>query len=142
MSASGAAGLRGVRLFNRGRYLAAQAVWETAWRAAHARQLPLRAGLAQPPSAAHLRTPRAPQHAARATCAPALHLRTGRGATRGADHLVAQALATLEDFRPAAAGLDVEALLAEFAAFLDWLREVRRPHRLTDRLRIPRLRTV
>ena len=122
MSASGAAVVRGVRLFNRGRYLAAQEVWETAWRTADAAERPVLEGLVQ--------------------LAGGLHLRTRRGATRGAEHLVAQALATLEDFRPAAAGLDVEALIADFGTFLDWLREVRRPHRLTDRLRIPRLRTA
>jgi predicted metal-dependent hydrolase len=122
VSTSGAAVLRGVRLFNRGRYLAAQEVWEAAWRDAHGAER------------SHLE--------GRVQLAGGLHLRTRRGATRGAEHLVAQALATLEDFRPAAAGVDVEALLADFAVFLDWLREVRRPHRLTDRLRIPRLRGV
>ena len=122
MSTSGNAVLRGVRLFNRGRYLAAQELWEDAWREADAAERPLLEGLVQ--------------------LAGGLHLRTRRRATRGAEHLVAQALATLEDFRPAAAGLDVEAVVADFGTFLDWLREVRRPHRLTDRLRIPRLRTA
>ena len=122
MSASDAAVLRGVRLFNRGRYLSAQEVWETAWRDADAPERGLLEGLVQ--------------------LAGGLHMRTRRGANRGAEHLVAQALATLEDFRPAAAGLDVEALLTDYAGFLDWLREVRRPHRLTDRLRIPRIRTA
>jgi predicted metal-dependent hydrolase len=121
VTASGAAVFRGVRLFNRGRYLAAQEVWEVAWREAATEDRSLLEGLVQ--------------------LAGGLHLRTRRGATRGAEHLVAQALATLEDFRPAAQGLDVEALVADFAAFLDWLREEKRPHRLTDRLRIPRLRT-
>jgi len=120
VSATGAAVLRGVRLFNRGRYLAAQEVWEAAWRDAEGAERSLLEGLVQ--------------------LAGGLHLRTRRGATRGAEHLVAQALATLEDFRPAAAGIDVAALVADFVGFLDWLREVRRPHRLTDRLRIPRLR--
>jgi predicted metal-dependent hydrolase len=122
VSASGAAVVRGVRLFNRGRYLAAQEVWEAAWRGAEGPERSLLEGLVQ--------------------LAGGLHLRTRRRATRGAEHLVAQALATLEDFRPAASGLDVEALVTDFGAFLDWLREVRRPHRLTDRLRIPRLRNA
>jgi predicted metal-dependent hydrolase len=115
-----AAVLRGVRLFNRGRYLAAQELWEAAWRADGGAGRGFLEGLVQ--------------------LAGGLHLRTRRGGTRGAEHLLAQALATFEDFRPAAHGLDVDALLAEFGAFLDWLREVRRPHRARDRLRIPRLR--
>jgi predicted metal-dependent hydrolase len=45
VSASGAAVVRGVRLFNRGRYLAAQEVWETAWRTADAAERPLLEGL-------------------------------------------------------------------------------------------------
>lgn len=122
MTAPGAAVLRGVRLFNRGRYLAAQELWETAWREWEGPERAVLEGLVQ--------------------LAGGLHLRTRRSGTRGAEHLVAQALATLEDFRPAAQGVDVEALIAEFGAFLEWLREVKRPHRLTDRLRIPRLRTV
>src|SRR5438128_1055050 len=69
-----------------------------------------------------------------------LHLRTRRGATRGAVHLLAQALVTLEDYRPAAHGIDVEALVAEFSAYLDWIKAIDRPHRLLDRLRVPRLR--
>src|SRR5439155_1574128 len=63
-----------------------------------------------------------------------------RGATRGAVHLLAQALVTLEDYRPAAHGIDVEALVADFTAYLEWLKAIDRPHRLLDRLRIPRLR--
>jgi predicted metal-dependent hydrolase len=122
VSTSDAAVLRGVRLFNRGRYLSAQQVWEGAWRDADAPERP---------------APRGPRPARRRP-----PLRTRRGATRGAEHLVAQALATLEDFRPAAAGSTSRRCSTDYAAFLDWLREVKRPHRLTDRLRIPRLRTA
>ncbi len=111
---------RGVRLFNRGRYLSAQQVWEEAWRAAPAEERGFLEGLVQ--------------------LGAALHLRTRRGATRGAVHLLAQALITLEDYRPAAHGIDVEALVADFTAYLDWLKAIDRPHRLLDRLRIPRLR--
>ena len=35
---------------------------------------------------------------------------------------------------------DVEALVAEFSAYLDWIKAIDRPHRLLDRLRVPRLR--
>ena len=111
---------RGVRLFNRGRYLSAQEAWEEAWRAAPAEERAFLEALVQ--------------------LAAALHLRTRRGATRGAVHLLAQALITLEDYRPAAHGIDVEALVTDFTAYLDWVKAVDRPHRVLDRLRIPRLR--
>ena len=110
----------GVRLFNRGRYLDAQVVWEEAWRAAAVDDRPFLEGLVQ--------------------LAGGLHLRTRRSGTRGAEHLLSQALVTLEDYRPAAHGLDVEALVAEFGAYVDWMRSVARPHRFTDTLRIPRLK--
>ena len=111
---------RGVRLFNRGRYLSAQEVWEEAWRAVPAEERGFLEGLVQ--------------------LAAGLHLRTRRGATRGAVHLLGLALVTLEDYRPAAHGIDVEALVAEFSAYLDWIKAIDRPHRLLDRLRVPRLR--
>jgi predicted metal-dependent hydrolase len=111
---------RGVRLFNRGRYLGAQEVWEEAWRTAPGEERRFLEGLVQ--------------------LAAALHLRTRRGATRGAVHLLAQALVLLEDYRPAAHGIDVEALLADFTGYHDWLKTIDRPHRLLDRFRVPRLR--
>ena len=121
MSDAEAVVLRGVRLYNRGRYLAAQEVWETAWRDAEGPERPLLEGLVQ--------------------LAGGLHLRTRRGATRGAEHLVAQALVTLEDHRPQAHGVDVARLIDDFDAYVRWLRETKRPHRLLDRLRLPRLHT-
>jgi len=111
---------RGVRLFNRGRYLDAQQLWEGAWREAPAEARAFLEALVQ--------------------LAGALHLRTQRGATRGAVHLLAQALATLEEYRPSAHAIDVEALVAEFGAYRDWLQSIDRPHRLIDRMRIPRIR--
>jgi predicted metal-dependent hydrolase len=111
---------RGVRLFNFGRYLAAQQVWEEAWRAAPAEERPFLEALVQ--------------------LAAALHLRTRRGATRGAVHLLSQALVVLEDHRPAAQGIDVDTLVADFDAYLQWIRALDRPHRFLDRRRIPRLR--
>lgn len=122
MTPPGAGVLRGVRLFNRGRYLAAQELWEAEWRSWEGADRAVLEGLVQ--------------------LAGGLHLRTRRGATRGAEHLVSQALATLEDYRPAALGIDVETLVVEFGAYLGWMREVRRPHRMMDRLRIPRVRTL
>ena len=111
---------RGLRLFNRGRYLSAQEVWEEAWRAAPAEERGFLEGLVQ--------------------LAAALHLRTRRGATRGAVHLLAQALITLEDYRPAAHGVDVEALIADVDACIAWLRTLDRPHRFLDRARLPHIR--
>jgi predicted metal-dependent hydrolase len=95
-------------------------VWEEAWRAAPAEERAFLEALVQ--------------------LAAALHLRTRRGATRGSVHLLAQALVLLEDHRPAAYGLDVDALVSDFGAFREWLEQVDRPHRLLDRMRIPRLR--
>jgi predicted metal-dependent hydrolase len=111
---------RGVRLFNRGRYLTAQGLWEEAWRDARPELRGFLEGLVQ--------------------LAGALHLRTRRQATRGAVQLLAQSLIAFEDHRPAQIGLDVDALLADFATYVDWLREIDRPHRLFDGRRIPRLR--
>jgi hypothetical protein len=34
----------------------------------------------------------------------------------------------------------VEALVADFGAYVDWMRAVKRPHRFADALRIPHLR--
>ena len=111
---------RGTRLFNRGRYLDAQALWEEAWRTAPTDDRPFLEALVQ--------------------LAGGLHLRTRRGGMRGASHLMSQALVTLEDYRPAAHGLDVDALLKEFGDYVEWVRSLGRPHRFADGLRIPRLR--
>jgi predicted metal-dependent hydrolase len=56
--------------------------------------------------------------------AAALHLRFERGGQRGSLNLFAQALLTLEDYRPARAGIDIdiERLCVEIAAFADELR--------------------
>src|SRR5262249_60962321 len=89
---------RGTRLFNRGRYLDAQALWEEGWRMAPTDARPFLEALVQ--------------------LAGGLHLRTRRGGGRGAEHLMSQALVTLEDYRPAAHGLDGDALVNEFGEFL------------------------
>ena len=111
---------RGIRLFNRGRYLDAQGLWEEAWRTAATEDRPFLEALVQ--------------------LAGGLHLRTRRGGMRGAEHLMSQALVTLEDYRPAAHGLDVDVLLKEFGDYVEWVRSLGRPHRFADGLRIPRLR--
>lgn len=116
----GAAVRRGVRLFNWGRFMAAHAAWEAARHEAPVEDRAFLEGLVQ--------------------LGASLHLRTRRGGMRGAAHLLSQALVTLEDYRPAAHGVDVDRLIEEFGAFLEWMRQVDRPHRLLDRWRIPRLR--
>jgi len=113
---------QGVRLFNHGRYLDAQVVWEDAWRAA------------APDDRAFLE--------ALVQLAGGLQLRIRRGGMRGAEHLLSQALVTLEDYRPAAHGLDVETLVSEFGAYVAWMRSIARQHHFADRLRIPRLRAA
>ena len=100
--------------------MSAHVIWEDAWREAAPPDRAFLEGLVQ--------------------LAGGLHLRTRRGGTRGAVHLLSQAMVTLEDYRPAAHGVDVEALVTEFGAFVDWLKEVDRPHRLLDRLKLPRIR--
>jgi predicted metal-dependent hydrolase len=110
---------RGIRLFNRGRYLTAQQLFEETWREAEgADQAALEAFV---------------------QLSAGLHLRTRRGAMQGAEHLIVRALVTLEEHQPVACGVDVTRLLEEFNAYLRWLREVKRPHRLLDGLRIPRI---
>ena len=111
---------RGVRLFNRGRYLDAQMVWEDAWRDAATDDRAFLEALVQ--------------------LAGGMQLRIRRGAMRGAEHLLSQALVTLEDYQPAMHGLDVATLVTDFGVYLEWLRSLRRPHRFADELRIPRLR--
>ena len=113
---------RGIRLFNLGRYMAAHEIWEAAWREVADEDRSFFEALVQ--------------------LAAGLHLRTKRAGTRGAEHLLSQSLATLEDFRPVRHGLDVERLVGEFGAYVDWIREIKRPHKLLDGRRIPRLRRV
>ena len=111
---------RGIRHFNLGRYMAAHEIWETTWQVAVDDDRSFLEALVQ--------------------LAAGLHLRTRRAGTRGAEHLLARALATLEEFRPGRHGLDVESLVAEFGEYVDWIREIKRPHKLLDGRRIPRLR--
>ncbi len=110
----------GVRRFNRRRYMSAHEVWEDAWREAPAEDRSFLEALVQ--------------------LAAGLHLRTQRAGTTGATHLLSQALATLEDHRPSRHGVDVDAAIAEFSAYLEWIRALARPHRALDARRIPRLR--
>ena len=65
--------------------------------------------------------------------AAALHLRFERGGRRGSLNLISQALLALEDYRPGRAGIDVERLCAEVAAFAEELRAA--PHDETGGLR-------
>ena len=111
---------RGVRLFNLGRFMSAHQVWEASWKDASVADRAFLEGLVQ--------------------LATGMHLRTRRGGTRGAVHLLSQAMVSLDDYRAGAHGVDVERVLEEFAVFINWLKQIDRPHRLMDRLKIPRLR--
>jgi hypothetical protein len=117
----GAAVRRGVRLFNQGRYFTAQQLFEETWQGTAGPERGFLEALVQ--------------------LAAGMHLRTRRGARQGAEHLLIRALIGFEDWKPAAYDVDVARLTVEFDAYVQWLREVKRPHRLLDRLRIPRLRT-
>ncbi len=61
--------------------------------------------------------------------AAALHLRFERGGRQAAVNLLSQALLTLEDFRPARAGIDVERLCVELTAMTDEIRASPREER-------------
>src|SRR5215475_10377755 len=104
---------KGVRLFNHGRYIDAQQVWEAAWRDAPPDERGFLEALVQ--------------------LGAGLHLRTRRGAGRGAVHLLSQAMVGLDDYQPSHFGVDVTAAITEFTAYVDWLRSLDRPHRLLDR---------
>jgi predicted metal-dependent hydrolase len=110
---------RGARLFNLGRYLSAQEVWETAWHTAEGDDRGFLEGLVQ--------------------VAAGLHLRTRRGATRGAVHLLSQSLVLLDDHRGGRHGVDVEGLVGGLGEYVEWIRGLARPHRFLDRRRIPRI---
>ncbi|HVA41802.1 MAG TPA: hypothetical protein VNF49_14130 [Candidatus Binataceae bacterium] len=80
--------------------------------------------------------------------AAALHLRFERGGRQASVNLISQALAVLEDFRPARAGIDVERLCAELAALADGIRASPREEReglryrarlFVERRRAPRI---
>lgn len=110
----------GIRLFNRGRYLEAQELWEASWREAEGPDRPFLEALVQ--------------------LAGGVHLRLERGGTRGAEHLLARALATLEDAGDVRHGVDVARLREEFGAYFEAVRAARAPHRLWDAVPVPRIR--
>jgi predicted metal-dependent hydrolase len=111
---------RGARYFNRGRYLLAQQAWEAVWHDATPEDRGFLEGLIQ--------------------IAGGLHLHARQSGTRSAVHLLSQALITLEDYRPAAYGIDVEALVADADAFVGWLKRGGQPEPTVGPLGRPRLR--
>lgn len=83
--------------------------------------------------------------------AAALHLRFERGGRQAALNLLSQAMLTLEDFRPARAGIDVERLCVELTAMTDEIRTSPREEReglryrarlFVERRRAPRIRRI
>ena len=80
--------------------------------------------------------------------AAALHLRFNRGGRQSSINLLSQAMLTLDDFKPARAGIDIERLSAEISAYTEELRasprnELRgaryRLRLFTERRRAPRI---
>ena len=110
---------RGARWFNLRRYMRAQEVWEVAWREAEGDDRGFLEALVQ--------------------LAAGLHLRTRRAATRGAVHLLSQAIVLLDDHREGRHDVDVQRLLTDLDAYVEWIRGLDRPHRLLDARRVPRL---
>jgi predicted metal-dependent hydrolase len=94
---------KGVLLFNRGAYFESHEAWEALWQAAEERDKTFLGALIQ--------------------IAAALHLRFSRGAGRGTRNLLVQALTTLEDFRPAYHGVDVERLHSEVEGYTERVEE-------------------
>ena len=94
---------KGVLLFNRGAYFESHEGWEALWQAAEERDKTFLGALIQ--------------------IAAALHLRFSRGGGRGARNLLVQALTTLEDFRPAYHGVDVERLHSELEGYTERVEE-------------------
>jgi len=70
--------------------------------------------------------------------AAALHLRFERGGRQASINLMSQAMAGLEDMKPARAGVDLERLCVELAAYTEELRATPRDERdgLKHRARI------
>ncbi len=54
--------------------------------------------------------------------AAALHLRFNRGGRQSSINLLSQAMLTLDDFKPARAGIDIERLSTEISAYTEELR--------------------
>ena len=80
--------------------------------------------------------------------AAALHLRFNRGGRQSSINLLSQAMLTLDDFKPARAGIDIERLSTEISAYTEELRASPRNelsgarYRLrlfTERRRAPRI---
>jgi len=80
--------------------------------------------------------------------AAALHLRFNRGGRQSSINLLSQAMLTLDDFKPARAGIDIERLSTEISAYTEELRlsprnELRgaryRLRLLIERRRAPRI---
>jgi hypothetical protein len=96
----------GIDLFNRGDFFAAHETWEEIWRSTAPEPRTLFQGLIQVAAALHqIRD---------------LHRRAGPRNT------LAKARAHLENYRPAACGLDLAALLAAVQPWQEWLEEPER----------------
>lgn len=106
-----------IAAFNRGEYFEAAEMFETALRTASELK-PLVTALNQ--------------------IAAALHLRFERGGRQASINLMSQAMIALDDLKPAHAGIDVERLCTELAAYTEEVRATPRDERegLKHRARI------
>jgi Domain of unknown function (DUF309) len=97
-----------IAAFNRGEYFEAAEMFETASRTAGELK-PLVTALNQ--------------------IAAALHLRFERGGRQASINLMSQAMLALDDLKPARAGIDVERLCSELAAYTEEVRATPRDER-------------
>jgi len=114
---------RGVTLFNRRSYFESHELWEELWRVAPENDKKFLGALIQ--------------------VAAGLHLRFERGGGRGARNLLVQAMAALEDYRPAHLGVDVDRLYTELSTYSERLEEQKEKEAgWLDRWLAPRIKLI
>jgi predicted metal-dependent hydrolase len=112
---------RGLALYNRGKYLECQDPLEEAYRNADEGERPLVRALI--------------------ALACGMHLHFSRGGGRGVENLFQRSLMEMDDFRPHHLGVDVDDLVQALQAYLDELRDRRKPGAgFFDRWLAPRIR--
>jgi len=108
-------------LYNRGDYLGSQELLETVYAASEVQDQPLVRALLM--------------------LASGMHLHFHRGGGRGALNLFRNSLVALDDFRPRRLGVDVDELYQALEAYVDDLKDRRKPGAgFLDRWLAPRIR--